>query len=61
LKVAYRCLSETEHAWNYTQQQLDTSREEVDKRTHTIIHLEHANKQKDHELEERPAMIASLE
>jgi hypothetical protein len=43
LKVAYHCLSEVEHAWNYTHQQLDASRAEVDEGTHTIIHLEHAN------------------
>jgi hypothetical protein len=40
----YRCLSEAEHGWNYTRQQLDAARAEVDSRTHMIIHLEHANK-----------------
>jgi hypothetical protein len=34
LKVTYCRLSEAEHAWNYTHQQLDASREEVDERTH---------------------------
>jgi hypothetical protein len=29
LKVAYCHLSEAEHAWNYTRQQLNTSRAEV--------------------------------
>jgi hypothetical protein len=51
LKVMYHFLSEAKHAWNYTHQQLDASREEVDERTHVIIQLEHANKQQDLELE----------
>jgi hypothetical protein len=33
----------------------------VDERTHTIKHLEHTNEQRDLELEERAAVIASLE
>jgi hypothetical protein len=33
----------------------------VDERTHMIIHLEQANEQLDLELEERAAVIASLE
>jgi hypothetical protein len=33
----------------------------VDKRTHTIIHLEHHVKQQDLDLEERAAMITTLE
>jgi hypothetical protein len=53
LKVAYRLLSEAEHTWHYFRQQLDTSRELVDKRTHAIIHLKHANLQQDLDLEER--------
>jgi hypothetical protein len=61
LKVAYRCLSEVEHAWHYIRQQLDASHELVDKRTHVIIHLEHASEQHDLELEERAAVISSLE
>jgi hypothetical protein len=61
LKVAYRRLNEAEHAWNYTHQRLDASRAEVDKHTHTIIHLEHAIEQQYLELEERAAVIASLE
>jgi hypothetical protein len=61
LNVAYRCLGEAEHAWHYIRQQLDASRAEVDERTHTIIHLEHANEQQDLELEERTIMITSLE
>jgi hypothetical protein len=57
----YHCLSEAEHAWHYTRQQLDTSRELVDEHTHAIIHLEHANEQQDLELEEGAAVITSLE
>jgi hypothetical protein len=47
--------------WHYICQQLDASRKLVDKRTHTIIHLEHANEQRDLKLEGRAAVIASLE
>jgi hypothetical protein len=46
LKVTYHHLSEAEL---------------VDKRTHMIIYLEHANEQQDLEHEERAAVIASLE
>jgi hypothetical protein len=46
--------------WHYIHQQLDTSHELVDERTHVIIHLEHANEQQDLKLEERAAVIASL-
>jgi hypothetical protein len=41
LQVMYCCLSEAEHGWYYFRQQLDTAREVLDERTHTIIHLEH--------------------
>jgi hypothetical protein len=41
LQVAYYRLSEAEHMWNYTRQQLDLAREEVDTQTHMIVHLEH--------------------
>jgi hypothetical protein len=61
LKVAYHHLSEAKHAWHYIRQQLDASWEMVDERTHTIIHLEHANEQHDFEFMERAAVIASLE
>jgi hypothetical protein len=61
LKVAYHCLSEAEHKWHYIHQQLDASHEMVDERTHAIVHLEHANEQQDLELEQRVAVIASLE
>jgi hypothetical protein len=57
----YRHLSEVEHGWNYARHQLHATHEEVDTRTHAIIHLEHAMEQQDHELEERAATIATLE
>jgi hypothetical protein len=61
LMVTYYRLSEVEHRWNYTRQQLDAAHEIVDERTHAIIHLEHANEQQDLKLEERVAMIASIQ
>jgi hypothetical protein len=61
LKVAYRRLSEAEHAWHCIRQQLDSSHEMVDERTHVIVHLEHANEQQDIELAEKAMVIAPLE
>jgi hypothetical protein len=61
LQVAYRRLSEAEHGWHYFRQQLDVTREMLDERTHTIIHLEHHVEQQDLELKERAATIANLE
>jgi hypothetical protein len=40
---------------------LDLTCEEVDTRTHVIIHLEHAIEQQDLECEERTVAIATLE
>jgi hypothetical protein len=40
---------------------LDITREEVETRTHGIIHLEHHVEVQDAELEERAEMIANLE
>jgi hypothetical protein len=60
LQVAYRRLSEAEHGWHYFRQQLDTTREMLDKRTHAIIHLEHHIEQQDLDLEQRAATIADL-
>jgi hypothetical protein len=57
----YRCLNEAEHGWNYNHQQLNLAREEVNTRTHMIIHLENAIEQEDLEFEERAATIATLE
>jgi hypothetical protein len=60
-KVVYHRLSKAEHAWHYIPQQLAASREMVDERTHAIVHLNYANEQQDLELEERAAVITSLE
>jgi hypothetical protein len=40
---------------------LDITREEVETRTHGIVHLEHHVEAQDTELEERAEMIADLE
>jgi hypothetical protein len=40
LQEVYHCLSNAEHGWNHTRMLLDIAREEVDIRTHGIIHLE---------------------
>jgi fatty acid desaturase len=40
---------------------LDITREEVDNRTHRIVHLEHHVETQDVELEERVEMIPDLE
>jgi hypothetical protein len=61
LVVAYHRLSEAEQGWNHTHQLLDVAHEMVDKRTHVIIHLEQTNEQQDLKLEERAAVIVSLE
>jgi hypothetical protein len=61
LKVTYRRLNKVKHTWHYIHQQLDASREMVDEHTHAIVHLKHASEQQDLELEERAAVIASLE
>jgi hypothetical protein len=61
LNVVCHHLSEAEHTWHYIHQQLDASHELVDEHTHAIIHLKHNNEQQDLELEERAAVIASLE
>jgi hypothetical protein len=61
LQEVYHCLSNTEHGWNHTRMLLDITREEVETRTHGIIHLEHHVEVQDAELEERAEMIANLE
>jgi hypothetical protein len=40
LLEVYHCLSGVEHGWNYTRMLLDIAHEEVDIRTHRIVHLE---------------------
>jgi predicted RNase H-like nuclease (RuvC/YqgF family) len=61
LKEVYRRLGNTEHGWNHTRLLLDITREEVETRTHRIIHLEHHVEVQDAELEERAETIANLE
>jgi hypothetical protein len=60
LQDVYRRLSDAEHGWNYTHILLDISQEEVDIRTHRIIHLEYHVEVQDAELEERAEMITDL-
>jgi cell division protein FtsB len=61
LKEVYRHLGNDEHGWNHTRLLLDITREEVETRTHGIIHLEHDVEAQDAELEERAETIANLE
>jgi predicted RNase H-like nuclease (RuvC/YqgF family) len=61
LKEVYRRLGNAEHGWNHTCLLLDITREEVETRTHGIIHLEHHLEVQDAELEERMETIANLE
>jgi predicted RNase H-like nuclease (RuvC/YqgF family) len=60
LHDVYCRLSDAEHGWNYTHMLLNITREEVDIRTHRIIHLEHHVETQDAELEEMAEMIADL-
>jgi hypothetical protein len=60
LQEVYRHLSDTEHGWNYTRMLLNITREEVDIRTHGIVHLENHVETQDAELEERAERIADL-
>jgi hypothetical protein len=61
LQKVYRCLNGAEHGWNYTRMLLDIAHEEVDIRTHGIIHLENHMEMQDTELEESAEMITDLE
>jgi hypothetical protein len=61
LQEVYHRLSDAEHGWNYTRMLLDITHEEVDIRTHGIIHLENHVDTQDAELEERVERIADLE
>jgi predicted RNase H-like nuclease (RuvC/YqgF family) len=53
LKEVYHRLSNAEHGWNHTSLLLDITREEVEIRTHEIIHLEHQVETQDTELEQQ--------
>jgi hypothetical protein len=61
LQEVYRCLSNAEHGWNHTCMLLDITGEEVETRTHGIIHLEHHMEVQDAELEGRVETITNLE
>jgi hypothetical protein len=61
LLEVYHHLSNVEHGWNHTCMLLDITHEEVETRTHGIIHHEHHVEVQDAELEERAEMIANLE
>jgi hypothetical protein len=61
LQEVYHHFSDTEHGWNYTRMLLDITREEVETRTHGIIHLKHHVETQDAELDERAEMITDLE
>jgi hypothetical protein len=61
LQEVYRNISDVEHGWNYIRMLLDITREEVETRTHGIVHLEHHMETQDTKLEERVEMITVLE
>jgi predicted RNase H-like nuclease (RuvC/YqgF family) len=61
MKEVYCRLSNAEHGWNHTRLLLDITREEVEIRTHGIIHLEHYVETQDTELEARAETIANHE
>jgi hypothetical protein len=61
LQEVYRCLSGAEHGWNYTHMLLDIDHEEVDIRTHRIVHIENHMETQAAELEVRAEMTADLE
>jgi hypothetical protein len=61
LQEVYRRLSNTEYGWNHTCMLLNITREEVETRTHGIIHLENHVEAQDAKLEERIERIADLE
>jgi hypothetical protein len=53
LKEVYCCLSDTKHGWIYSRMLLGMTHEEVDIRTHGIVHLENHVETQDTKLEER--------
>jgi predicted RNase H-like nuclease (RuvC/YqgF family) len=60
LQEVYHHLSNAEHGWNHTRMLLDITCEEVEARTHEIIHLENHVEMQDAELEERVERITDL-
>jgi chromosome segregation ATPase len=61
LQVTYHWHSEAKHGWNHIHMLLDITHEEVDTRTHGIIHLENHVETQNAKLEERAEMITKLE
>jgi hypothetical protein len=61
LKEVYRRLGNAEHGWIHTRLLLDFTHEEVERRTHEVIHIEHHVEVQDAKLEERAEMITILE
>jgi hypothetical protein len=61
LQEVYCRLSDAEHGWNYTRMLLDITHEEVDIRTHMIVHHENHIKTQYAKLEERVEMTTDLE
>jgi DNA polymerase sigma len=61
LQKVYHRLSNAENGWNHTYMLLNITHEEVETRTHEIVHLEHHVEVQDAELEERAETITNLE
>jgi DNA polymerase sigma len=61
LQKVYHRLSNAENGWNHTCMLLNITHEEVETRTHEIVHLEHHVEVQDAELEERAETITNLE
>jgi hypothetical protein len=60
LQEVYHHLSNAEHGWNHTHMLLDITHEEVETRTHGIIHLEQHVEVQDVEPQEREETITNL-
>jgi hypothetical protein len=60
LQEVYRHLCNAEHGWNHTRMLLNIIHEEVETRTHGIIHLENHVEMQDAEFEGRAERIADL-
>jgi chromosome segregation ATPase len=56
----YHHLSEVKRELSHTHAQLQQSQEEMDTRTHAIVHLEHAVEHQDAELEASEEEITNL-
>jgi predicted XRE-type DNA-binding protein len=62
LRIAntYHRLREAEHMLNFTRSQLELTCEEVETRTHMMVHLKNIIETQDLKLAERAEMIATL-